>query len=149
MAPISSLRSTPGTSMSDRPAANCLMPTARRRSGTVMPRAVITETSSSIALISAPPMIIELPNLAPSASWPSITDVTSRTPLTSPSFQSVLGDCGWELWQLTQAGDTMVSATATRTTCLPSRTSLRESVAVGSATKRSHAASWKLSSFRS
>jgi hypothetical protein len=69
-----------------------------------------------------PAVIVRL-SAAPCASCWSITVVISTTPRTSPTFQSVLGEPAIVLWQLTQACVTMVSATATRTTFLPSRTS--------------------------
>ena len=68
-----------------------------------------------------------------------MAELTSITPLTSLSFQSVLGDCGSELWQLMQDWLDILSATATRTTSLPSRISVRENVPSGFALRKAHA----------
>src|SRR5262249_40352427 len=95
------------------------------------------------------PTRIELLSAAPWASWLSMTDVTSRTPRTSPIFQSVLGEPGMELWQSTHDCATIVSATATRTICLPLRSSPREKVDFGLAVRKSQASCWNASSLRS
>src|ERR1700709_243859 len=86
---------------------------------------------------------------APWASCGSITELISSTPRTSPSFQSCFGEFGSELWQLTQDCDDIVSATAVRTTCLPSWMSSRENVPFGFADRNAHASDWNASSLRS
>ena len=60
-----------------------------------------------------------------------MSESISKTPRTSPAFQSVFGESLVVLWQLTQACAVMISAAAVRTTCLLSCISARENVALG------------------
>ena len=85
----------------------------------------------------------------PCAICSSITEATSITPRTSPSFQSFFGEFGSELWQFTQDCADMVSATAVRTTYLPLILTSRENVSFGLATRNSQACVWNSSSLRS
>ena len=73
------------------------------------------------AIPSKPPSItsVEASRCLFSCSKESIEVETSKTPLTSPTFQSRFVLCGCELWQVTQLAF-MISACAYRKVCSPS-----------------------------